>query len=79
MDLLAKKDGLKVEYVNGLGWKELLPEALRMLPSPVRRMSDAQAFANHLITQRAIDEDDAAVVVVGWDKQRRKLVSNFYL
>ena len=48
-------------------WTDGLPEAIRMVPTRVRRMADAQAFSNDLIKQHAIDDDDAGVVIVRWD------------
>lgn len=48
-------------------WTDGLPETLNMIATRVRRTANAQAFADQLIDQFAIEDDDAGVVVVRWD------------
>ena len=48
-------------------WSDGLPETLRLVATRVRRTTNAQAFADQLIDQFAIDDDDAGIVVIRWD------------
>ena len=50
-----------------LFWTDGLPETLRLVATRVRRTTNAQAFADELIDEFAIEDDDAGVVVVRWD------------
>ncbi len=48
-------------------WTDGLPETLGLVAPQVRRITDAQLFAERLIKEHAIDSDDAGVVVFRWD------------
>ena len=48
-------------------WSDGLPESLGLVAPQVRRITDAQVFAEGLIKEHAIDGDDAGVVVFRWD------------
>ncbi len=48
-------------------WTDGLPESLGLVPPQVRRITDAQLFAERLIKDHATDSDDAGVVVFRWD------------
>jgi len=46
-------------------WTDGLPDTLPLVGTRVRRVSNAQAYADNLLDQHAID-DDAGVVVLRW-------------
>ncbi len=48
-------------------WTDGLPETLGLVAPQVRRITDAQLFAERLIKEHAIDSDDAGVIVFRWD------------
>ncbi len=50
-----------------LFWTDGMPESLGLVATRLRRVKDARAFANQLIDEHAIDDDDAGVVVLRWD------------
>lgn len=47
-----------------LFWTDGLPETIGLIASRVRRVTDCQAYADQLVEQYAVEEDDAGVVVV---------------
>lgn len=48
-------------------WTDGLPETLTVLPSKLRRSTNAQAMADQLVHQYGLKEDDAGVVFLRWD------------
>ena len=48
-------------------WTDGLPETLGLVAPQVRRITDAQLFAERLIKEHAIGSDDAGVIVFRWD------------
>ncbi len=48
-------------------WTDGLPESLGLIAPEVRRITDAQLYAERLIKEHATDSDDAGVVVFRWD------------
>ncbi len=48
-------------------WTDGLPESLGLIAPEVRRITDAQLYAERLIKEHATDSDDAGVIVFRWD------------